>query len=186
MVWCDGAFWGGRRRPLVVPTLLLGLFCACALGNGSPAAAPPLRKPSQLIQRAVGPRRLLSILRGGQAGVVPVETKEEYDNLQSATERLVVMFSARWCAPCNKIAPTFDECATSGDYKDTTFCKVDVDANEETATACGVSVMPTFHMYLRGKKLSELMGADPEKLKEAISDFNKRASFTPPTAAAAQ
>jgi len=44
--------------------------------------------------------------------------------------------------------------------------------------------MPTFHMYLRGKKLSEMMGADPEKLKEAVSDFNKRASLERATAAA--
>ena len=52
------------------------------------------------------------------------------------------------------------------------FGKVDVDANDETAAACGVSAMPTFQFYLNGEKFDELVGASQEKLKAMLEKLN--------------
>ena len=61
--------------------------------------------------------------------------------------------------------------ALSDEMTDLVFTMVDVDENEETAGECGVSAMPTFMFYKNGSKVGEMMGANPDKLKENISKF---------------
>eukprot|EP00292_Cryptomonas_paramecium_P028189 CAMPEP_0113669076 /NCGR_PEP_ID=MMETSP0038_2-20120614/4366_1 /TAXON_ID=2898 /ORGANISM="Cryptomonas paramecium" /LENGTH=61 /DNA_ID=CAMNT_0000584913 /DNA_START=298 /DNA_END=483 /DNA_ORIENTATION=+ /assembly_acc=CAM_ASM_000170 len=56
----------------------------------------------------------------------------------------------------------------AAEYPQVVFVKVDVDANEETAAACGVSCMPTFQFYKGGVKVSEFSGADESKLRDAV------------------
>jgi len=52
---------------------------------------------------------------------------------------------------------------------DVVFVKVDVDVNQEVAQSAGVSAMPTFHFMKAGAKVEEMVGADPNKLKETIA-----------------
>ena len=39
---------------------------------------------------------------------------------------------------------------------------------QETSAACGIQCMPTFQFYKNGKKVDEMSGADPNKLKELV------------------
>jgi thioredoxin len=72
-----------------------------------------------------------------------METKAEFDETIGKTDNLVVVdFTATWCPPCKAIAPIFE--ALAAEEPDVVFIKVDVDANSETAQACGISSMPTF------------------------------------------
>ena len=97
-----------------------------------------------------------------------VATKTEFDNIISnAGGKLVAVdFTASWCGPCQRIGPKFVEFAA--EFEDVIFIKVDVDENAETAEACGIEAMPTFHFYKDGAKVDELVGASEAKLKEKI------------------
>ncbi len=50
--------------------------------------------------------------------------------------------------------------------------QVDVDTNDETAAACKVSCMPTFHFYKNGSKVEEFSGADEKKLTEMVQKLS--------------
>jgi len=100
--------------------------------------------------------------------ITKLDSKASFDEfLKNAGDALVVVdFFAEWCGPCKMIAPKVKKFAN--DYTDVYFAKVDVDENDETAEAEGVSAMPTFKFYKNGKKVDELTGANEKKLEELI------------------
>jgi len=107
-------------------------------------------------------------LRGG---VAMLATKAEFDKaLADAGDKLVVVdFTASWCGPCQRIAPVF--AALADEMPDVVFVKVDVDENDEVASDCGISSMPTFQFYKSGAKVHEFSGASEEKIRDAIKSF---------------
>lgn len=85
----------------------------------------------------------------------------------TAAQRLTVVdFSAKWCGPCNAIAPVFVQ--LSNKYTDVEFVKVDVDGQQEIAAAHGITAMPTFVFIKNGKRIDELRGANAVKLEQLI------------------
>ena len=61
------------------------------------------------------------------------------------------------------IAPVYEK--MQEEFPSVVFAKIDVDANEEAAAACGVQAMPTFQFYKGGVKVGELKGANEGKLR---------------------
>jgi len=100
-----------------------------------------------------------------------VEDKPAFDALLAGggSKLIVVDFTATWCGPCQFIAPKFAELGEAN--PDCEFVKVDVDANDETAAACGIEAMPTFQFYKGGEKIFEMSGADIEKLTEKVAEL---------------
>ena len=64
------------------------------------------------------------------------------------------------------MAPVFEEYSKT--YSSATFIKVDVDQAADIAQMAGVRAMPTFHVYVGGQKVKEIVGADKIKLEESI------------------
>jgi len=104
-------------------------------------------------------------LRGG---VPQLKTQQEVDKaIADAGGKLVVIdFTATWCGPCQRIAPTFVK--WSVEMPDVVFIKVDVDENEETAQKYNVSAMPTFKFIKNGNEVAEVVGANEASLKATI------------------
>jgi thioredoxin 1 len=86
--------------------------------------------------------------------------------LRNATGLVVVDFFTTWCGPCKAIAPFVD--TLSSKYPAATFVKVDCDENDALCDECKVSSFPTFQLYLRGKRVAQVKGADPEALEAKV------------------
>ena len=88
-------------------------------------------------------------------------TSENFDEVTSANEMVLVDFWAAWCGPCRWFAPVFERAAERHD--DIVFGKVDTEAQQELAAAFGIMSIPTL-MIIRDKVM---LYAQPGALPEA-------------------
>ncbi|MBE65780.1 MAG: thiol reductase thioredoxin [Gammaproteobacteria bacterium] len=71
---------------------------------------------------------------------------------------VLVDFWAEWCGPCKMIAPVLEEIA--GEYAEKLkVCKMDVDANPNTAPKYGIRGIPTLILFNNGDVAGTKVGA---------------------------
>lgn len=143
-----------------------------------PGAACPRPSPRPLVPAAADGRAALasSAAPAPESAVVAVGTAAELQSTisgASASQLVVVDFTAQWCMPCQRIAPFLDE--LSRKHEDVTILKVDIDLPElqEAVESAGVSSVPTFQFYKAGKLVTYFSGADRNKLEDTITLLQK-------------
>lgn len=98
-----------------------------------------------------------------------IESTSEWNSLLSSNPLVIADFTASWCGPCKAISPVFEELSHQH-QSDLCFVKVDVDQQNELAAKYGVSAMPTFKVFLQGREIRELRGADRNGLALLCKD----------------
>jgi thioredoxin 1 len=67
-------------------------------------------------------------------------------------------FWAAWCGPCKMIAPLLDQLSSEYEGK-VKVCKIDVDANPQTAAKYNVRGIPTLMLFKNGELEATKVGA---------------------------
>ena len=98
--------------------------------------------------------------------VTEVSSKEEFTKYRGETPLCIVYFTAKWCGPCQKIAPQYEHLGKT--HTHIKFIKVDVDEAEELTQSEGIECMPTFKLFTNGTLVKEIRGADIESLTNAV------------------
>jgi len=107
----------------------------------------------------------------------PTEVIEHCNTLEELKEKLgsaggklvVIDFYAKWCGPCKQIAPKIEQMAT--EFPNVLFLKVDIDKNDDATKKYDITSIPTFLLIKDEKKVSDLTGADSDKLRKLVEQF---------------
>jgi thioredoxin 1 len=75
-------------------------------------------------------------------------TKENFDEVVSSNDFVLIDFWAAWCGPCRRFGPVYDK--ASAGHGDLLFAKVDTEAQPELAAAFQIQSIPTL-MIVRDK-----------------------------------
>ena len=89
--------------------------------------------------------------------VQAIKNTDEFKQVIKDNKIVVVDFHATWCGPCKVIAPKY-EFLEQNYGSQAKFIKVDVDECQEVAQESGISAMPTFQLFVSGKKVEQLRG----------------------------
>ena len=92
----------------------------------------------------------------------------DQDVLQSESP-VLVDFWAEWCGPCKMVAPLLEELADEYDGK-LKVCKMDVDANPDTAPKYGIRGIPTLIIFNNGDVAGTKVGALSKSQLSAFID----------------
>lgn len=93
-------------------------------------------------------------------------TKDNFDEVVSGNDFVLIDFWASWCGPCRMFAPVYEKAAER--HGDLVFAKVDTEAQPELASAFEIRSIPTL-MIVRDKvAVFSQPGALPEQALESV------------------
>src|ERR687894_2594029 len=93
------------------------------------------------------------------------------EEVNGATEPVIVDFWAEWCGPCKMIAPILEEIASEQQGK-LQVAKLNVDDNPDVARRFDVMSIPTLIVFQDGQPAKRMVGAKGKgQLLEELSEF---------------
>ena len=98
-------------------------------------------------------------------------TKDNFDEVVSANDMVLVDFWAPWCGPCKGFAPVFE--AASEKHGDIVFAKVNTDEEQELAASFSIRSIPTLMFFREKVILYSQAGALPGSALEQVISKGK-------------
>ena len=98
-------------------------------------------------------------------------TKDNFEQVVTGNDIVVVDFWAPWCGPCKGFAPVFE--AASEKHPDVVFAKVNTDEQQELAGHFSIRSIPTISLFRESVMLFSQAGALPAAGLESILEQAK-------------
>jgi thioredoxin 1 len=93
-------------------------------------------------------------------------TKDNFEQVVTGNDVVIVDFWAPWCAPCRAFAPTFEQ--ASEQHADVVFAKVNTEEEQEVAGAFSIRSIPTLMVFRENVILYAEAGSLPAPALEQV------------------
>ena len=93
-------------------------------------------------------------------------TKDNFEDVVTKNDLVIVDFWAPWCGPCKGFAPVFE--AAAAKHPDAVFAKVNTDVEQELAGHFAIRSIPTIMVFREKVVLFSQAGALPTEGLESI------------------
>ncbi|MHB8666296.1 MAG: thioredoxin [Burkholderiales bacterium] len=93
-------------------------------------------------------------------------TKDNFEQVVTGNDVVIVDFWAPWCAPCRAFAPTFEQ--ASEQHADVVFAKVNTEEQQEVAGAFNIRSIPTLMVFREKVILYAEAGSLPAAALEQV------------------
>ena len=93
-------------------------------------------------------------------------TKDDFEEVVTGNDIVIVDFWAPWCGPCKGFAPVYE--AASEKHPDIVFAKVNTDEQQELAGHFAIRSIPTIALFRETVMLFSQAGALPAAGLESI------------------
>jgi thiol-disulfide isomerase/thioredoxin len=101
--------------------------------------------------------------------IICLEPSQDFDEILTSYQYIVVKFTAKWCKPCQKLNPLWDQLAREN--TSIQFVTIDVDVHEQLAAEHGAIKLPYFITFKLGKKSQVLFSSDTDKIKDLVQSL---------------
>lgn len=92
---------------------------------------------------------------------IAVSDSDFANEIEAAAGLTLVDFWAAWCGPCRMVAPVMEQLADEYEGR-IKVAKLDVDANQQTATRFNVRSIPSILFFKDGAHVDTIVGAVPK------------------------
>ena len=93
-------------------------------------------------------------------------TEQNFDEIVTSHDIVLIDFWAAWCGPCRSFAPTYEKVAEK--YPDVVFAKVDTEAEQGLAANFNIMSIPTLMIIRENVVLFSQAGALPERALDEL------------------
>jgi thioredoxin 1 len=100
---------------------------------------------------------------------VIVATDNDFNNVLSSNQKVVVKYYADWCGSCRLFSPKFKRMSDDEAFADVAFVDVNAETSPEARKLAGVTNLPFFAIFRSGKLVDTVAASKEEAVRELIT-----------------